>query len=111
MSGIKETKDVLKFAISLGEAIDLSLADGKFGIEDLGNMIAPMVSAGEAFAGIDQVKAELSDLDQAERDELVQYAKDELQLSNEGLEQKIEAALKMAADIHKFVLMFKKVEA
>ena len=111
MEGIKETKDVLKFIISLGEAIDLSLADGKVGIEDLGNMIAPMMSAGEAFSGIDKIKSELADLDEAERDELVQFAKDELDLSDDNLEAKIESGLKLAADVHKFVQMFKKVQA
>lgn len=106
--GIKETKELLKFVIELGEGIDKAGADKKIDVMDVQYLIKPLASASAAFEGADKVKAELADLSAEEAAEIVKYAQDELQLSNEGIEKSIEAALKVGLEIYKYFKMFKK---
>lgn len=108
---LKETKELLKFAIELGEAMDKATADKKIDITDVQFLIVPLTSAGAAFEGADKVTAELKAMSAEDAAELVKFAQDELQLSNEKLEEKIETALKLAVDLFKYVQLFKKVVA
>ena len=110
MSGINETKELLKFVIELGTAVDKAKADGKIDITDIQFLIAPLASANAAFAGVDQVKVELKDMTAEEAAELVAFATSELKLSNEKVEVVIETALKLALDLYKYVQLFKSLK-
>jgi hypothetical protein len=101
--GIKETKELVKFGISVGESIDLSLADGKIGLDDAMNFYNAVLSAGDAFKDISKVPAELGDLDQEERDELLAFVEAEFDIANDKLEAVIEEALKTALQVYKLV--------
>ena len=59
--GVKELSEALVFAISIGEAFDLALADKKLGIEDLGLLVVPFTKAPNAVEGLDQIGAEIKD--------------------------------------------------
>ena len=101
--GVKESKELLKFSISIGEAIDLSLDNGKIGLEDAMNFYNAVLAAGPAFDNISTVAKELSDLDEGEREELLAYAKDEFDISNDKIEAVVEEALATAMQVYKLV--------
>lgn len=105
--GIKETKEMLKFAITFGESIDKSLEDKKIGLEDAMNFYNAVLTAGDAFEGAGKIAAELSDLSQAERDELVAYVEAEFDIANDRTEAVIEEGLKTAMQIYKMVAVLK----
>ena len=109
--GIVESKQVLKFGISIGEAIDLSLENDKIGLEDAMNFYDAVLAAGPAFDNIAMVPKELGDLDQGERDELLAYAKDEFDISDDKLEAVVEEALTTALQVYKLVETVKKMKA
>lgn len=101
--GIKELSEAIIFGISMGEALDLSLADGKIDLADLGILMGPFMKAPDAIEGIGKVKDEIKDLDAAEMEQIKQMVKDELDLSDDKLEEKIEAAVDFLGAIHEFV--------
>jgi len=108
---MKETKEVLKFAIELGEALESALEDKKFDIAELSLLIGPLMQVGPAFEGIDKVGEEIKAVDAAGLADLVAYAKDELDLKADETEAVIEKALDLGVQIYSFVKMFKKDEA
>jgi hypothetical protein len=102
--GVKELSEVLIFAIGLGEAVDLSLADKKIDLADLGLLVGPFTKAPAAIEGFDKVVDEIKDLDAAEMDEVKALVKDELNLSDDKLEEKIEAGVDFLGALHTFIL-------
>jgi len=84
MAGIKELKEVVKAAVSIGEA----LADG-IGIED----VAALLDLPAAIEGITQVPAEVADLDEAERKELQDFIQAEFDLPDDEVEEFVETAI------------------
>ena len=67
---IKETKELLHFIISVGNAIDKSLSDdGKITITDLPKLLSPMFGIIKGIGGVEKVPQELADLTPIEKDE------------------------------------------
>lgn len=92
--GIKETKEVLNFGFDLLEAILKSLEDKKFSIvTDAPRFVPVIFSAAKAFAGVELVKQELTDLTEDEQDELVSELKKRFDLKNDAVELLIEDVL------------------
>lgn len=110
MSGIKETKELLKFVIELGTAVERATADHKVDITDLQFLMAPLVSANAAFADVSAVKTEMKSMTTEAAAELVAFATDELKLSHENVEHVIETALKLGLDLYKYVQLFKAMK-
>lgn len=108
--GIKELKEVVKFIIELGEAIDLALADKKFEVAEISLLIAPLMQVGPAFEGLDKLGDEIKDLSEVEAAELVAYVKEELDITSDKVEFMIEKALELGVMIYSFVNLFKKEE-
>ena len=108
--GIQETKDLLKFVVTLGMAVDKIKADGKVDITDIQFLMAPLTQAGKAFEGVKHVKAQLKDLSAEEAKELVEFAQKHLELSDEKLEHTIETALKLGLDLFSYVELFKSIK-
>jgi len=107
-TGIKETKELLKFIIDFGMAVDQAMADKKFDMSELGLLIAPLMQIGPAFTGIDKLGGELKDLDAAESADLVAYFSKELDLANDKVEVLIEQGLALGLQIYSFTQLFKK---
>lgn len=105
--GLKETKEVVKFAIDLGESFDKALADGKMTFEDAVYFFNALMGAGPAFSDISIVPKELADMDATERAELVRYVEVELDIVNDKVEITIEKALATAMAIYEIILMFR----
>lgn len=82
--GIKETKELLDLGFSVAGAIKSSMADGKIGLEDLGQMMLVIPKLSPAFTNIALVPKELGDLDASEQKELLDYAAQKLGELGEG---------------------------
>lgn len=107
---IKETKELLKFVIEMGEAFDKAYADKKIEISEMALLIAPLMQVGPAFEGLDKIGAELKDLSEAEAAELTAFVKEELDLQSDKVEEIIETALEVGVKLYGFVQLFKKEE-
>jgi len=108
VTGIKELKELLKFVVEFGEAIELALADKKFEITELSFLIAPLMQVGPAFEGLDKMGGELADLSEVEAAELKAYVEEELDLRSDKLEEVIEKALALGLMMYSFIQLFKK---
>jgi len=91
--GTEETKDVLALGLSLGMAVDKSLADGKIDWSDAANLVDVVRTAPAAISGITNVPNELKDLSAEEKAELMAWSKAEFDLRDDGLEATVEAGL------------------
>lgn len=108
MTGIKETKELLKFVLGLGNAAGSAAADKKVDMSDLSALMIPLMSAGEAFAGIGEVPSELKDLTSEECAELLAYCKQEFNIPQDKAEAVVEAALVVLAEIGNLIVALKK---
>lgn len=106
MVGIKETKELLDFVIALGNATSISLEDGKFFWSEFTNYIGALIKLPVAIQDIEQVPVEMKDLDDAEAKELLQYAKDKLDIPEEELEVAIEEHLALGLEIYKLLMKY-----
>jgi hypothetical protein len=102
--GIAELKELLVFAISMGESLDMALSDGKLGIEDLGLLITPFTKAPDALDGLSDIADEIKDLDVAEMAQIKELINNELDLQDDNLEAKIEAGVKFLGAVHALVV-------
>lgn len=106
MTGIKELKELLAFGFKLQKAI-ASLGDGKINvIVDAPKFLPALLSAPKAFGGIGLVLAEIKDLDEAEREELLAFVRDEFDLSDDRLEELIEDTLEELLSLFKLAQRF-----
>jgi hypothetical protein len=109
MLGIKETKELLSFLIKLGHGIDKASADG-WSITDLVHFAPALQAVFAGVAGIDQVDDELFDLDDEERQALVDFVKEDLDLTNDEAEAAFEDGIRLGFDLWNFVKRFIKKE-
>ena len=92
--GIKETKEVLKFVLSFIKALKLTYEDGDFDWYDAKNFIEPIKNLGDAIDNIDEVLPEITDIDEEEYEELLQWMKDEFpEIIDEESEYVLDEAL------------------
>lgn len=105
--GIKETKEIVKFGIDMGEAFDKAFSDGKFGVEDLSHFFTAFLSASDAFEGIGLVPNEIKDMSPEELLELKAYIVEEFDIANDKLEEVIEKSLSIALAIYEMIMLFK----
>lgn len=100
---IKETKELVSFLLAVHQAYQLSNADGKIDFKDLPHIYNPLMKSIQAFNGLDKIPAELKDLDDEERKELVELFKADFDLADDVLEQKIEEGFAVALQLAKFI--------
>ena len=105
--GIDVLKLAVKFGSQFGMAVEKSLADGKLGLEDAGHFFPVFMANSNGFAQYKLIPAQLKDLDAAEMAELSKYAQEELNLENDGLEEKIEKCLQACVVIMELAELFK----
>lgn len=107
MAGIKESKELVKFVTELVKAIDKSLEDGEFALSDIVNFYQALTAASSGLSGIQEIPAELKDLQPEEVHELCEYVKNEFQLRNHKHEQIVESALEIGVKIYDLILLIK----
>lgn len=108
--GIENLKKAVKFAIDLGEQFAESAKDG-FTWKDSFSFIDELLQVPGLLSRSKDIVAELKDLSEVEKEELVAWAKDELDLEDDALEAKVEGALEFALQFLKFYSLFKKPTA
>ena len=98
--GVNELKDVVVFVAKVGNVTEKVMEDGKVDMKDAyaaSGLILPAISAAR---GAQDIPAEISDLDEAEKNELLAAFKVECDLKNDNIERYaelgVEAALKLA---------------
>ena len=93
-SGIKETKEVLRFVLSFVQALKTTYEDGEFDWYDAKNFIEPIKNLGDAIDNIDEVLPEITDIDEEEYEELLQWMKEEFpEIIDEEIEYVLDEAL------------------
>jgi len=100
---MKELKEVLCFAVCLGNALGESLKDGELTYGDSMNFWEPLSKLSEAVEGAENVVQEINNLDEAQSAELIAYVKEKLDLPHEGIEEAIEAGLDIAVGVCKYI--------
>ena len=103
MSGIQETKEVLSAAAAMGNGYSQAIADGKIGIGDIGFLITALVKLPAALSGIDKVPEELQDLDDSEKQELIDHVKNELNIDDNKAEKFVERGFEVILTNWQFV--------
>lgn len=104
--GIKETKELLEFGFALQKGIVASLEDKKISLTDFPNFMPAIVKSTSAFGGIQQVKAEMLDLSDEEKKELIEFARDKFDLDDDDLEKLIEDTLVVLIDLFEIALRY-----
>lgn len=112
MAGISETKEVLAFVFSLGKATAAAMEDGDLSWSDALKFIEPLQKIGPAIDNIEDVIIEVQDIDEQEFAELINFVRDEFDLSSivddvEQIEMYVEDALNAGVEILKVIRMFK----
>lgn len=100
---IKELKEVVDFAVELGNGIGDALADGKITIGDVGDFLPAARAAMPAFSGISNVDDELMDLTDEEVGELARHVADKFDLPQDKAEKIVEDAVDVGLRIFLFV--------
>lgn len=109
--GVKETKELLKFVIGLGMALEKALADGAIGVGDLVSFWSPLMNINDALKDISLVPKELADLSEDEKAELLAYIEQEFDIGNDALEAVIEKALKAGLQAFELIQCVKKLKS
>ena len=100
---MKEIKELVKFSVSLANAIDKSLEDKKLSVSDLPYFIKAFMLAPEAFTGVDKVKSEWAALSFESKQSLVKEIEQELDIKNDKTEKIIEGSIAIVVDILELV--------
>lgn len=91
--GIQDTLDVLSFGFDCQNAIVNALSDGKVNLWDLPFVLKPLTSAGDAVQGFQNVKNELLDLDDSERDTVHAFVRERFDIADDEIEALIEQTI------------------
>lgn len=103
-----KTKRLIKLVAELVKAIDESRKTGDgFEIQDVVLFVPVLSLLGPAVDALDEIGQELKGLKAEDARKLVEFAMNEVVLSNKDLEDKVKAALALALDTFVFVRMFK----
>ena len=111
MAGIKETKEVLAFVFSLGKATAAAMEDGDLSWSDAMKFLEPLKRLAPALENIEDVLVEVQDIDEEEFAELINYVRDEFDLSEyaeniEEIDMYVEDALNAGVEMLKVIRMF-----
>lgn len=106
--GVKEFKDVVRFGLKLGQALQGALEDGSINIMDALKFLPVLKELQSAVQGANKIPAELKDLDEKEKDELVAYFQKEFDLPNDAMEHMIEMSVQVGFSLLQLGLGFVK---
>ena len=108
---MKETTEMVMFAVALGNAVGESAKDGNISLLDATNFFSAMTSAGPAFADMQKIPGELSLMDAADSKVLCDQAIAKFDIPQDGIELVVEKALKVSLALADLMLdLFKKPE-
>lgn len=110
MAGIDQLKAAVKLAVNLGEGVEAATADGKIEVAEVAQWVVDLIPIIQVIQERELLVEEIRDLDIDEIDELVEYAKEELNLENDNVEEVIEKVLDAIVIVVELVQLFKKDE-
>ena len=105
---MKETKEMLKFIISLANAVGKAMEDGSMGLLDMSHFMGSIASAGDAFNDSGKIVAEFKAMTVAQRIDLVSYVKKEFDLPQDNIEAVVEKSLDAGMKILDVIESFSK---
>lgn len=105
--GIKEVQDLLIFVCKLAEGFVKTLDDKKFNVLELVNFVPAVTALPAAISGIEDIPAELVDMDDAEREELLAAIADEFDIDADEVEEFVEDALGVVLSLVQLILRIK----
>ena len=107
--GVKDLKELVLFVCKLANGFVKSMQDGKFNLLELVNFVPAVTALPAAIDNIDEVPAQLKDMDDAEREEIIQAVKDELDFEDEDIEEFVEDAFAVVLPLLYLILRAKDV--
>ncbi len=89
---IKNLKELVTLALSAVGVVKDAQADGKIGVEDLGLLFKLAPTVGPGIEGIAEIPAEISDLSEAEVQELAAHVMTVFNVADQGKAKKLVSA-------------------
>lgn len=90
---VKDTLEVLDFGFKLTEAVTATLTDGKVNLLDFPNVLAPLMAAGAAVDGFQNVKNELTSITPFGKQVVEQFVTDRFDIPNDQVEILVEQTI------------------
>lgn len=84
--GIQDTKELITFICAMTRGIQYAQADGKWNYMDAAHFMDPLTTLPAAFSGIHNIPSEISDIDDAEMDEMKQHIIQKFDLIDEDMD-------------------------
>lgn len=103
MANMKETKEAVSAFISFGNALGLSLEDGKITLKDSVHFIGAIMEVPKALEGFNKIPDEIKNMTSEEQDELYLFVKEKFSIPDERIEKIIIDALLLAKMNYNFV--------
>lgn len=109
----KELKDVVDFGLSIGMAVDKSLADdGKISLGDAGNLVDPIMKAPAAVMSAPKALDQLKALTPEGRLDLNSHVQAKFDIKDDKVEAVVEESINCALSVARIIaLVTKKDEA
>ncbi len=105
---IKETKELVRFGMNLGNALQAAMEDNKIDFMDTIKFLPVLKDLKPAIDGIMSIPEELADLSNEEKEELMDFCKSEFDLEDDELEAKIEMGFDVGITLLHLALDLKK---
>ena len=109
--GITNLKKCVRFATSVGNEFQNSLADGKFSGIEAFNFIDEVAQLPEIINNRAEIVAEAKDIDSVEGQELREYVRTELNIANEKVEDVIDSAINWVLATAQLVVLSKSLKS
>lgn len=89
--GTRELEELLEFVFDVTDSIKASIEDdGKVTLKDAPKFLKPLLNSGKAFGGIQQIPAEIADLDDEELEYLIGVIRKRFEIEDKKLEAYLE---------------------
>jgi hypothetical protein len=102
-AGTQAISKVLFFFVAIGMAFDKTFRDSKFSWDDIFNFLPAQAEAPKTKQEWEAAWAELRDLDEAEKDQLISQIQERLQLSKTETEILIEDTAEIGFDFYVYL--------
>jgi len=97
-SGIEHIVVVMDSVLAIGTDIAVAMEDGKLSLAEILGMSKDLPGAIGAIKAAPDLPAELSDLDDAERDQIIAHFADKFELPKHEVEQRVERLFRVAVN-------------
>ena len=108
MAGVNNLKKVMEKTINFGMALRDSLEDKRITVTEGVGLLANLVGFGTVLLNWREVKEEYKDLDDQEREEILDHLKQAFALENDRVEAIVEESFEVLLVVDKFTLNFRK---